>query len=181
MAVRLSIVVAVLAVLGVSGFWLITRQSVRDQGGIPTDPVSQDYVASRADAALVFPGAKLVTRTAEPEQRAINVGAQLQSTIQTNALPTAVLGWYSSALEARGWRLTGSEDFRNQKLSAGVQRTRDYQRGARERMEIGLCDGCIGPKDAGNEPVLAGDVDVRYWILPFSCLGRNFCGLGISS
>jgi hypothetical protein len=181
--VRLSILFGGLLMVGLAGFLFVNSNKPlsRDHEGLPTDPISKDYVASQPDASLVYPGATLVSRAAYAEERAINTGAGVRITFKTIAVPMIVLDWYLSTLQRHGWRLTNSEDNTNPKLSAGVQRARLYQRGARERIDLMLCDGCLGMGPAGMEPVGAGEVEVSYSILPFPCVGQLSCGQGIST
>jgi hypothetical protein len=151
-----------------------------DTEGLPVDPVSKDFVAARADASLIYPGARLMTREASPEYRAGNFSAAVNSTIHTGAPAAVVLDWYATTLQARGWQLVGSSDDTNAKLESGTQRGRSFRRGRREVISIYLCDRCTDKGPLGPEPVRSGEIDIKYSILPYSCAGRPDCGQGIS-
>lgn len=170
----------VVATVGLAAFVMANSISPlsRDKEGIPTDPISKGYVSGEPEALLVYPGAELVSRDAYAEQPTSNSAAGVRSKIRTGTVPTVVLDWYSSTLERGGWHLTDSYDHHNEKLAAGLQRARMFQRGAREHMDLYLCDGCPDLKSADYVTVGAGEINIHYWILPASCVGQYSCGQG---
>ncbi|MEA2646938.1 MAG: hypothetical protein QOE92_2021 [Chloroflexota bacterium] len=177
---RTFLAAGVVASVGLMGFLVSDRIEALMPGneGLPTSSVSKGFISSQPEARLLYPDARVISQDAVSEDARSNTAARIRTKVASTAASTAVLDWYANALEGRSWRLVRSSDNRNLKLRDGLQRIRAFERGARERLELYACDGCVIDGPLGPEPDGRDEIDIDYSILPASCAGKPSCGQG---
>ena len=137
-----------------------------DAQGLPIGPVSYNFVRSRPDARLFYPGSKLFQpvgsgQTSDPFAGVSSADAG--GILTTPDSPDQVYAWYRTLLTGQGWGAPVE-------LARGGSETsaQGYYRGRREAITIGIDDPTLLPGALGH-PVPQGVTiyEYRYFINPY--------------
>jgi hypothetical protein len=94
---------AVIAAALIFGIWYIWFRPTYDKYGLPIQNVSYEFVSSRPEAKLYYPGAKIFSPFGQP-QRGTGTVAFSGAVMTSNDSPEKIYAWYHDWLLAHGWQ-----------------------------------------------------------------------------
>jgi len=110
-----------------------------DRDGLPIDPVSYQFVNSRAPAHLVYSSAQILRVIGHGESRypaeSVTNSAFAGAVLVTDDAPAQVYAWYRERLMADHWEPYQLAALLSTQLSA-----QGYQRGTRESFVVAISD-----------------------------------------
>ena len=140
--------------------WL---QPSADQPDLPSGPVSFQFVSSRAESHLYYPGAQVVAPFGGPERRGSEgAGAAFAGAVLASSdPPPRIYAWYRGWLLGHGWT---TAEF----TLADTQRSLEgYARGPREKFYVAMNDPASLQRSVGQAiPTDATVFEIRYLIAP---------------
>lgn len=145
----------------------LTHRGEGDSDGLPVGTVSYDFVKSRPEAHLYYPGSKVFSPFGGAEERHLfgkNSSAFVGAVLTSTDSPKQIYQWYKDWMLSHGWQL--SVFLR----ATGQTSIEGYARGSRERFYVAMEDtellgGVLGrqvPQDEGTV------FEIRYMIFPAS-------------
>jgi hypothetical protein len=147
------------------GYQLWFGNKLTDSATLPVGPVSYQFVSSRPEAHLVYPGAQLAQNLGGGEQgNPIEGGSSSAfagAILTTPDSPRDIYGWYRAQLESRHYH---PYDILSSPVWISEQ---GYERGPRERVIVALDDPAALAKVLGHAIPKGNTVfEVRYMIFP---------------
>jgi len=93
--------------------------------GLPLGPVTQQYMLSRAESHLFYPGSHILQSNSSgqgPDRGLLRPQpAYAQASLETTASSGQIVAWYRQQLEARGWELHQQDSISMQFLNGDRQ------------------------------------------------------------
>lgn len=157
----LIIIIFTILVLG-SGYWYFFIREVYDQNSLPTRFVSYEFVSSRTEAKLYYPGSSVFTDFGESSTRAgyAHAGAVLTSKDSQEQ----IYSWYRDWLLAHGWHY---DRYAFVGLADTQTSLQGYVRGEREKFYVAMDEAeNLGWTLGKKVPTDATVFEVDYFINP---------------
>lgn len=135
-----------------------------DANGIPNGSLTWQFVQSRAEGSLVYPGATRLRNIAWNTNQAGSPGATFGGIFVTDASTAGIYGWYATWLDAHAWAL-----YRDNPIGGAStwRSSKNYARNHREVFTVAIdnpntLSGVIGQAIPTNATVY----EATYSIFP---------------
>lgn len=135
-----------------------------DASGLPTGFITWQFVKSRPEGTLVYPGATKLRDVGWNTNQAGSPSAEYGGIYTTSATPAEIYAWYGRWLDAHGWAL-----YRDQPKGGATVwlSNRDYQRNGREVFTVAIDNPRVLGRVLGAALPAGGTVfEYRYDIYP---------------
>ena len=168
---KIFLLVALIAVvISVGGILLLRTEGIEevDNNGLPLGKVSYDFLKSRPEAHLYYPGSKVFSLLAGPEERNFIEGgknsAYVGAKLISNDSPEQIYRWYKDWMLSNGWQPRDIARVTFQISAEG------YARGSRERFSVAVNDPELLSGTLGQEILQDGGTifDIIYLVTPAS-------------
>lgn len=157
----LAIIILLLIVL--SGiYWNFFIREIYDENNLPTRFVSYEFVSSRTEARLYYPGSQEYHRFGEDSARAGY--AQAGAILFSKDPPEKIYAWYRQWFTTHGWHY---DEYAFGGTATTQTSLEGYRRGEREKFYVAMNDKdslgwVLGKKNSSDGTVF----EIRYFINP---------------
>lgn len=146
---------------------VVEKATEMDLDGLPKEKVTLEFIQSRPEANLIYPGSKVISPFYGSEESTGFPDYQISSAftgavLQSNDSEELIYKWYKNQLLESGWQET------NYLLTTTQKSLQGYLRGGREKFYVAINDpGSLSRTLGGEIPANGTIFEYRYMIIPY--------------